>query len=112
MNAGERAEMNWLFSAWRTAPRLVMGQRLEEDLSVNVAEHLAADQRWRASDRDVAITLIYWPLSYTPVPKQWTTIRARLPGARPMSWVASVRPLSVGSFPFRCREDGLGFACN
>ena len=45
MNAGEHAEMNRLFSAWRTAPRLVMGQRLEEDLRVNVAEHLAADQR-------------------------------------------------------------------
>ena len=88
MNAGERAEMNRLFLAWGTAPRLVMGQRLEEDLRVNVAEHLAADQRWRASDRAVAITLISWSLSYTPVPKQWTTIRARLPGARPMSWVA------------------------
>ena len=43
------AEMNRLFLAWGTAPRLVMGQRLEEDLRVNVAEHLAADQRWRAS---------------------------------------------------------------
>jgi hypothetical protein len=43
MNAGERAEMNRLFLAWGTAPRLVMGQRLEEDLRVNVAEHLAYD---------------------------------------------------------------------
>ena len=67
MNAGERAEMNRLFLAWGTAPRLVMGQRLEEDLRVNVAEHLAADQRWRASDRAVAITLNCWSLSYTGI---------------------------------------------
>ena len=26
--------------------------------------------------------------------------------------VASARPLSVGSIPFRCREDGFGFARN
>ena len=38
--------------------------------------------------------------------------RRQTPGARPISWVASVRPLSVGSFPFRCREDGLGFERN
>ncbi len=42
----------------------------------------------------------------------YSTRRPDPAGARPMSWVVSVRPLSVGSCPFRCHEDGFSFARN